>query len=113
MSKKTKDLDFMLGCGMTAKGLGSMFGLGVLTLQSTKNMMNVGSKVSDKDLLPGRATVYFGTVASVTALINELKDMRKEMRSQKKKVLKVNASNNSTNGRSNKRGKVSRERTKR
>lgn len=86
--KNPKDLSFILGCGGTAKGVGSVLGLGCLTLQNMKKTGPIGGSVDEKNLIPGITTVYFVTEDSVSRLIAELTKMRSDMKKHVKSVRK-------------------------
>jgi hypothetical protein len=113
--KNPNDLVFFLGLGGTAKGVGQVVGLGVLTLQNMRNVADIGTPAKESDLIPGTASVYFATEASVSALITELTKMRKDMRKALKPIrhlakdveIVIDASKYNTTGRPDKRRKAS------
>lgn len=119
--RNPKDLTFILGCGGTAKGVGQIMGLGVVSLQNMKKIGPIGSSVDKKNTTPGTAYIYFATDEAVASLVVELTKMRLDMAKSikgvhtkpKKLGITINASNNSANGHSEQRRKVSGTRAKR
>lgn len=112
LKKKTKDLTHVLGLGGVAKGIGSILGLGCMSLQNMKNIGTIDSAVDDNNLVPGTSVIYFMTDDSVSNLVRELTKMRKDMKKyreginkkSKKLEILINAADYKPNGRTNKRG---------
>lgn len=112
--KNPKDLNFLLGCGGTAKGVGTFAGLGVVILQNMKTPGTIGARVVTDNLVDGTALVYFATVDSVSRLIAELTQVREDMKKPPKKLeIIVDATDHKPVGRINKREQTPRKRAKR
>jgi len=87
LKKKNKsDLTFFLGCGAAAKGVGTILGMGALTLQNMKTAGPIGSSVDEKNLVDGTTSIYFVTEDSVTQVIKELTQLRKDMKKIPRKL---------------------------
>ena len=108
--KNPNDLNFIMGCGGTAKGVGSICGIGVMTLQNMKTTGKVGAPVKKTNLVDGVASIYFATPESVSDLISDLTGIWADMLKLKSapKIIEVNidAPANNTPRRSNKLRKV-------
>lgn len=71
---------YLLGSGITAKGLGVMAGLGVITLQGIKGKpAKIGSKVPKKKLIGPETAVFFANSKAALALAVELIDLAHRM----------------------------------
>lgn len=126
MRRKNEVVAFTLGIGITAKGVGTVGPIGLVSLTKMKSSGKVGSKVDDENTVGPTTRILFATPESVDALIAELKPVARKMRafyrsmSRAAKKLKtkpleitINATDHSTTRHSDKRRKVSRKRTKR
>ncbi len=97
---------YLLGSGITAKGLSVVTGLGVITLQGIKGKpAKIGSEVPKKKLIGPKTTILFADSKAVLALAVELIDLAHRMEIK-------DAANDLPARRVNKQRKVSKKRTR-
>lgn len=76
---KVDVVNYMLGFGGVAKGLGSTFGYGLLTLQNAKKRAPIGTNITDRECEGIKAQIWFNDIAAVDALIKDLVYIRTKM----------------------------------
>lgn len=76
---KVDVVNYMLGFGGVAKGLGSLFGYGLLTFQNAKKRAPIGTNITDKGCVGTKAQIWFNDIAAVDALIKDLVYIRTKM----------------------------------